>query len=379
MAVNLTYKELKAKVSVIDVATYLGYQLDKSKGLSQPSYVLSSNGQEIDRIYIKNPRDSSIQGYWRRGTTKGGDVINFVKENLSSFNVQGRNEIDNTNIVLHNFANTVFTPPEDAKYFSKYFHPKPFDINRWHRVENTYFRDRIFETRGIDRDSSRTFGDHIHLVQDKEAKANYTNIGFPYTIPGQKDCVGYEIRGVKGFKSKATGTNSTEGMWIADFTHAPQEVRNIYLAESAFDAISYYQINRSKIDLSSSVFVSFGGSFSDKQFKGLTDYYGSAKPILLFDNDLYGKMYDIRAFMLLQNKSLETKIDKDAEAVYFKTEGKSFSIPIEEVSIRSFLHTSGLRMNYDELSINKAKGAAKDWNDVLQLEANTESKYSVRR
>ncbi len=379
MAENLTFKELKARVSVIDVATFLGYQLDKSKGLSQPSYVLTSNGQEVDRIYIKNPRDTSIQGYWRRGTTKGGDVINFVKENLSSFNVQGRNDIDNTNIVLHNFANAVYTPPETSKYFSKYFQPKSFDINRFLRVENTYFRDRIFESRGIDRDSSRTFGDHIHLIQDKEASAAYTNIAFPYTIPGQKECVGYEIRGVGGFKSKAPGTNSTDGMWIADFTHAPQEVRNIYIAESAFDAISYYQINRSKIDLSSSVFVSFGGSFSDKQFKGLTDYYSTAKPTLLFDNDLYGKMYDIRAFMLLQNKSLETRINKEDETVHFKIEDKSFSIPIEEVSIRSFLHSSGMRTNNDELSINKAKGAAKDWNDVLQLEADTESKYSVRR
>lgn len=107
--------------------------------------------------------------------------------------------------------------------------------------------------------------------------------------------------------------------------------------------------------------------------------YSTAHVNLLFDNDLYGKMYDIRAFMLLQNKSLETRINKEDETVHFKIEDKSFSIPIEEVSIRSFLHSSGMRTNNDELSINKAKGAAKDWNDVLQLEADTESKYSVRR
>lgn len=129
---NLTYKELKSKVSVIDVATYLGYQLDLSKGRKQPSYVLrSSVGEEQDRIYISNPLDNDIQGYWRRFGSKGGDVINFVKENLDSFKVQGRNDIDKVNIVLHNFANAIFTPPLESKAYAKDFHPVQFDPNRW--------------------------------------------------------------------------------------------------------------------------------------------------------------------------------------------------------------------------------------------------------
>ena len=66
-AQQLSFKELKDRVSIIQVATELGYRLDKSKGNRQPSFVLMGNGKdEVDRIYIKNPNYSSIQGYWRR-------------------------------------------------------------------------------------------------------------------------------------------------------------------------------------------------------------------------------------------------------------------------------------------------------------------------
>jgi len=53
---QLSFKELKDRVSIMQVAMDLGYVLDKSKGNSQPSFVLMSGGkEETDRIYIKIP------------------------------------------------------------------------------------------------------------------------------------------------------------------------------------------------------------------------------------------------------------------------------------------------------------------------------------
>lgn len=119
--------------------------------------------------------------------------------------------------------------------------------------------------------------------------------------------------------------------------------------------------------------------FSDHQFRNLIEHYSSAKPILLFDNDIYGRMYDIRAFVIMQGKELEAKFDKENDKVDFSIENKQFSIPYNDVSLSSFQSASGLRANNDELSVIKAKGEAKDWNEVLQLEANTTSKYSYGR
>lgn len=376
---NLSYKELKQRVSIIDVATYLGYQLDKSKGVKYPSYVLSAGKDEVDRIYITNPTNNSTQGFWRRSSTKGGDVISFVREQIERFNVSGYNDIDRVNTVLHNFANSVYTPPLQTSQYKELFRPKTFEKDRWEIIDNSYIRDRILESRGIDRSSSTMFAEHILLIKDRQSRKNFVNLAFPYRIPGNKECVGYEIRGMGGFKSKAAGSDSTNGMWIADFTRSTQEAKNVYIAESAFDAISYYQINRSQIDLYSSIFVSFGGSFSDNQFRSLVEHYNVARPTLLFDNDLYGKMYDIRAFALLNSKDLKSSLDASNNTVTFSIDEKTFTLPSEDVSLTSFLQEAGLRVNNNELSIIKAKGEAKDWNDVLQLEANTESKYSVRR
>ncbi len=376
---NLSFQELKARVSIIDVATYLGYQLDKTKGVKYPSYVLSSGKDEVDRIYITNPTNNSTQGFWRRSSTKGGDVIAFVREQIDRFNVSGFNDIDRVNKILHSFANSVFVPPTQQTGYKAMFTPKPFDESRWEKVDNSYFRDRIFASRGIDRQTSMMFSQHIQLIKDKQAKNNFVNLGFPYRIPGDSKCIGYEIRGIGGFKSKASGTDSTNGMWIADFTQSKQEAKNIFIAESAFDAIAFYQIHRNQLSLMSSVFVSFGGSFSDQQFKNLTNYYSASKPVLLFDDDLYGRIYDIRAFALMLDKKVTIGLDRDKELINFSIDDKQFTLASNEVSLSAFQKASGLRTNNDELSILKPKGEVKDWNEQLQIETETASKYSFRR
>lgn len=377
---NLTFKEIKEKVSIIEVARYLGYEFDRTKGLKQPSYVLSGEGEERDRIYIKNPTEPSMQGYWRRNSIQKGDVIQFVKENLDRFpGVTGYNEIDRLNKVLHSFANHYFTPPMEDKSYMKLFAPKPFEKERWQKETNSYFRDRIFESRGIDQNSSLTFSEQIDLIKDAQSNSKYVNMGFPYTIPGGKDVVGYEIRGIGGFKSKAAGTDSTNGMWLADFSHSPQEVKNLFIAESAFDAISFYQINRNAIELRSSVFVSFGGSFSDTQYRSLIQHYDMAKSNLLFDNDLYGNLYDIRAYAIACGKSVTTSWDKQTTEVTITIDNQKLVLTPEETSLATVLEKTGQKADNNIINVVKPQGKVKDWNEILQLEHETTAKKSIGR
>ena len=377
---NLTYKELKERVTIIEVARHLGYELDISKGTKSPSYVLEGSEGSHDRIYIKNPNIPGMQGYWRRGTMEKGDVIDFVRENLDKFSVvSAYNDTDKLNKVLHGFANHFFSSPTEDKAYKELFTPKKFEESRWIIDDNSYHRDRLLEGRGIDRYSSSIFANHIRLIRDANAKNKYVNLGFPYRVPGKDKLVGYEIRGISGFKSKAAGTDSTNGMWIADFTRSPLEVRNLYVAESAFDALSYYQLNRNHIDLYSSVFVSFGGSFSDNQFNTLIEYYDMAKANLLFDNDLYGNLYDIRAYALTAGKQLSLSLDNESNRVNIILDGKSVSLEATETTLNALLERSGNKINPDRLSIIKPQSNVKDWNDILQQESQTESKSAIRR
>ena len=49
----------------------------------------------------------------------------------------------------------------------------------------------------------------------------------------------------------------------------PQMAKHIYFAESALDAMSFYQLNANKIKLEESVFCSVGGYISVNQIKTL--------------------------------------------------------------------------------------------------------------
>lgn len=374
---TLSFKELKSRVSVIDVAESLGYALDKSKGLKQPSYVLRGEAGETDRIYIKNPDKPEIQGYWRRTGDKG-DVISFVRENLAKFPVMGYNDWEKVNKILHGFANHTYSAPK-VEYKQLYQRPH-FEPDRWIKVDNSYYRDRILDGRGIDRYSSSIFADHIDILRDAKASKQYTNIGFPYRKPGESEVIGYEIRGLGHFKSKAAGTDSTHGMWIADFTHSPLEAKNLYVAESALDAIAYYQLHKEQIELYSSVFVSFGGAFSDEQFKTLIAHYDTAKRNLLFDNDLYGNIYDIRAYALATGKQVEIRLDKQHEdRILVSLDDHQLTLTPEQTTLSGVLAQTGNRLSGDIVNVIKPDGLAKDWNEILQLDQPQENKISMHR
>ncbi len=381
----MTYQELKSIVSIADVASYLGYQFDRSKGLSQPSFVLKSGNEEIDRIYIKNPHNNNIQGYWRRGDNKGGDVISFVSENISKFSETGYNKLDKINKVLHKFANQSyeFKPSEYKTIPQK---KQSFDKDRWQIINNPFDRDKYLQSRGINSNTGIIFKEHIKIVHDNQSKYNYNNIAFPYSIPGKDETVGYEIRGYNGFKSKATGTNSQQGMWLAKFNENPSDIKNIFISESALDALSFFELYQGRIKLDQSVFVSFGGSFSDEQYKGLIKHYPNAKPILLFDNDLNGHMYDIRALCLSLDIQMKAKLDNKSNIITFSLDRVStnkqqtFSIEADKLSLNTFLTESNLRINNNELAVMKPNNGHKDWNELLfqEQKSNTVSKYAIK-
>lgn len=62
--------------------------------------------------------------------------------------------------------------------------------------------------------------------------------------------------------------------------------KHIYFAESALDAMSFYQLNANKIKLEESVFCSVGGYISPNQIKNTLSRYPQAKVHTCFDNDL---------------------------------------------------------------------------------------------
>lgn len=228
---------------------------------------------------VRNTPDKARQFYFRRDGSKG-DVVSFVKENIHSFNVAGASDWIKAVNVLAKFANMPAVDIADREYVrSQSSTSKTFDPSRYETQTIVDKSPYILKTRGFSDATIAAFDNSVVMIKDKSNK-NYDgfNIGFPYTNPETMALTGFEIRGNKGFKSKASGTDSANSAWIAEFPkEMPNAIRNVYFFESGFDAMAFYQINRAKLSNMPFALVSVGGSFNGELTSKIMSRFPAAK------------------------------------------------------------------------------------------------------
>ena len=202
---------------------------------------------------------------------------------------------------------------------------KPFDIKEY-KIERFNPKDfesqkpfyAFFKSRGIDFATRCAFQDSFVLASRTTKEGNsYKNLSFPMYIPGQPDkCVGFEERGYphkdgSARKGMATGTNASEGVWIASPKNtALKEAQRVYVFESAYDAMAFYQLQmrqesgldkEGRQDLKEAVYVSTGGNPSYGQIQGLLKAAPQASFHLGFDRDAAGRVF-VANFIDIANK-----------------------------------------------------------------------------
>ena len=362
---------MKPRVGIDDVAFSLGYKLNRQAGVGRYIELIlpDGRGEKLDTIVISHPQEKDRQRYFHRNTGKRGDVVDFIGENLNRFNKYGRNQWEVIGKVMADFANMPIIDNHDHGYagelgsLNPVFNPKRYTAQSLHG--NMDYAMGIFEDRGLSQETVRLFERHIAIVTDQKNKNGLPMIGFPYREPGfSSDLAGYELRGDRGFKGKAAGTNSTTAVWTAGIHSAlnnPQMVRHVYFCESAFDAMAFYQANRAKIDLPHSAFVSVGGALSNGQVSGLMSHYCMAKAVDCFDNDLTGRIYGMRMAALLDGKRLS--VIQMGDNLRLEMEGKSFDMPVGKASVEEFGKHVKLS---DRIEVMKPPVNYKDWNDVVR-------------
>jgi hypothetical protein len=99
----MDFRTARGQVSIVQVAEYLGYTYNKSKGKIRPQYE-HPNG---DKVIISNPDDNNRQVYFNRdGSNDKGSVIDFIKNRLRDFNnISYQKDMDGVNQVLKQFVN----------------------------------------------------------------------------------------------------------------------------------------------------------------------------------------------------------------------------------------------------------------------------------
>lgn len=401
----MTYNEYKEIIGIDEIASLLGYKHDPKAGLRYRRYILTGENQEtIDSFYISNYADKSKQTYWRHSRIGGGDLISFIEENINKFRSTGRNKTDRINNILKELVERHRTlnenPSNNYKLTKQTVNKENYAENietscidkNWHKgtlkgtaSESIYNFDnsryeciepgkdirscyQIMRDRAFDENTMKLFAKVTRYIRDKQNTHSFIwNIGFPYINPLNPTKIeGYEIRGYKGYKGKAAGTDSKEALWVADFSAGEREnIEYVCFAESAYDAMAFYQLNREKINLKRTVFCSTGGSFSDSQIRNTMTAYKNAKAVDCFDRDINGQISGIKLIALMEG--IEIYIKNYMDNTIFEWGENSLNMKTEEIEVRLFKKMSHIKTK--RVLYGKVEDPYKDWNEKLISEA----------
>lgn len=353
----MTFQEYKEQIPITTVAESLGYQVNLKKGRNP----LEFKHPDGDTVLI-NPAKGLY--YNRDGTNDRGDLIAFIKNRITRFNVSFEHEISGINKVLQSYTN------EPQRIVNNYttLEIKSFDSSRYEVAKASVFKlHYLSQERGLSPETIKHFAPFINLVKDHNQGSGrpYENIGFPLTKPGNDAVIGWDLRNY-GFKGVAAGSDRQNGMWVADFAGRPERTLNVFYGENPIDLMSFYQLYKNKLDLDNAAFVSFGGGIAKSQMKAALEYWPEAKKHTVFDNDFQGKMYDIAMAVHVSNKNVPLP-EKKPDSLLFTLPGKEFEIPIDKISLKAFETASGIRSG---ITVHKATGQSngipfKDFNDII--------------
>jgi Toprim-like/Protein of unknown function (DUF3991) len=361
----MSFQTARQNLSIIQVAEHLGYAYNKAKGQIKPQYE-HPNG---DKIIVTNPHENSVQMYFNRDGTENGSVIDFIKNRLHQFSgIAYQKDMDGVNQVLRQFKaidpipmgqNASYNPSSLPKLIEKKpFNNKDFQIRAFDATHYSYFISRAISVQTLDK-----FSKHIAIVKDN-AHSHY-NIGFPYKNE-KNEVVGYELRN-QNFKGHARNSNKESGVWMANFAAENGLTRQVFLFESAIDAMSFYQLFKDKFDFDNAAFISFGGGVSHKQIDTVLNTFPQAKYYSGFDNDVNGHVYDFVVEKKL-NPKLVMDMKRVGEEFVIKHKETEIKMPMAEFSLEKLSKLTGAEMM---LYVAKPKDISmKDFNEALQKKEN---------
>jgi hypothetical protein len=372
---DLTYDDFKNRVNIQDLLVDAGYQLNRRDGLRYPSYVrIGSDGRRVhgDKFIVTANGLCCFQPPER----KNYNVISFIKEHPDMFAEYrpGMSKDRLVNLVCNRLLNNpIIDRPQStvsasqAKSFDiSEYDCKKFDVNDWESQKPFY---PYFKNRGIDLNTQRAFADNFMIASKTRTDGKtYANLAFPMTIAGKDGVVGLEERsrpnadGKTAYKGMAAGSNAAEGLWIANLTDKPlADVKDVYWFESAYDAMASYQLQPR-----SGVFVSTGGSPSNRQFSNMIEATPEATHHLCFDRDKAGQMFAVNFALQKDQRVFTSYLSMDKSSLIVNSVSKDFKryeLPLEPFDFNKICDKLGI--DRKGIDYQPCDERYKDWNDQL--------------
>ena len=126
------------------------------------------------------------------------------------------------------------------------------------------------------------------------------------------------------------------GVWMATEAQKPNQVKDIFMFNSAVDAMSFYELHKKDIDLKNTALVSVGNLARENQIYGVVERFPDAKLHTAFQNTLLGELSTITTVSLATIGPVKFKTDDTKNTIEFTTYNDKFSMPIKDISLQNF-------------------------------------------
>ena len=126
------------------------------------------------------------------------------------------------------------------------------------------------------------------------------------------------------------------GVWMATDAQFPKSVKDVFMFNSAVDAMSFYEIHRNSINLKNTVLVSVGNLARENQIYGLVERFPEAQLHAAFQNTLLGQLSTITAASMASIGPVKFKTNESKHTIEFTTYYDKFSLPINDINLQNF-------------------------------------------
>lgn len=126
------------------------------------------------------------------------------------------------------------------------------------------------------------------------------------------------------------------GIWMATEAQSPKSVKDVFMFNSAIDAMSFYEIHRNSINLKNTALVSVGNLARENQIYGLVERFPEAQLHAAFQNTLLGQLSTITAASMASIGPVKFKTNESKHTIEFTTYYDKFSLPINDINLQNF-------------------------------------------
>ncbi|MFC5410705.1 toprim domain-containing protein [Larkinella bovis] len=398
-------QEMRANVSIIELAVHYGYEPQAHKGLSRP---VLHHPTHNDTIIVKNPQDPAQQIYQRAGDfSDSGTIVDFVRNRLptifSTFNRPGQHEFRNITDVLYDYLNVdpsqtarnrqaveVKSDPNPRQTFTKdLLDLRPLEPDNYllkRHIDPSISNSPEFSGKALtqvsylNKDTGRT--DDFLTVQNNPAGryVAFHNVAFPYYNGHSPEVMGFEIRN-DNLKIHAPGSDRYASVFISNVPPKPQ---HFVITESVLDAMAHKQLRAIKgDDAFDTVYFSTGGQLTSEQTNTISRYISSLdkspdwKITLAFDNDTKGHQYDLQFVQQLvaNHLPITATVTGLGRIGYMLPESEKYQTHRAAILDRLSLYNDNLRAQFSPLANDPA--AVKELSSQLINVAQKEGQIAI--